>query len=112
MLRRQKHALSQSPTRFACTLAKQKEVQSMELQEVHSGDPKWAFWDDFAWHMSLREWPGLVCCRAALKETNLRRQTQICGFLWVPAIFRKFLRKCAVFCGNRHFPKRESANGA
>ena len=54
--------------------------------------------------------------RAALKGTNLRGQTPICGFLRVPAIFCGFLRKSAVFCENPRFPnalfsrkRRESA---
>ena len=33
--------------------------------------------------------------RAALKGTNLRGQTPICGFLWVPAKICGFLRKAA-----------------
>ena len=54
--------------------------------------------------------------RAALKGTNLRGQTPICGFLRVPAVFCGFLRKSAVFCENLRFPnalfsrkRRESA---
>ena len=42
--------------------------------------------------------------RAALKGTNLRGQTPICGFLRVPAVFCGFLRKSAVFCENLRFP--------
>ena len=52
----------------------------------------------------------------ALKGTNLRGQTPICGFLRVPAVFCGFLRKSAVFCENLRFPnasfsrtRRESA---
>ena len=41
--------------------------------------------------------------RAALKGTNLRGQTPICGFLRVPAVFCGFLRKSAVFCENLRF---------
>ena len=54
--------------------------------------------------------------RAALKGTNLRGQTQICGFLRGPAVFCGFMRKSAVFCENLRFPnalfskkRRESA---
>ena len=54
--------------------------------------------------------------RAALKGTNLRGQTPICGFLRVPAAFCGFLRKSAVSCENPRFPsalfsrkRRESA---
>ena len=36
--------------------------------------------------------------RAALKGTNLRGQTPICGFLRVPAVFCSFLRKSAKIC--------------
>ena len=36
--------------------------------------------------------------RAALKGTNLRGQTPICGFLRKSAVFCGFLRKSAVFC--------------
>ena len=43
--------------------------------------------------------------RAALKGTNLRGQTPICGFLRFPAVFCGFLRKSAFFCENL----RESA---
>ena len=60
------------------------------------------------------EW--LTVCRAALKGTNLRGQTPICGFLRVPAVFCGFLRKSAVFCENLRSPsasfsrkRRESA---
>ena len=56
------------------------------------------------------------CSRAALKGTNLRGQTPICGFLRVSAVFCGFLRKSAVFCENLRFPnasfsrkRRESA---
>ena len=54
--------------------------------------------------------------RAALKGTNLRGQTPICGFLRVPAVLGGFLRKAAVFCENLRLPnalfskkRRESA---
>ena len=54
--------------------------------------------------------------RAALKGTNLRGQTPICGFLRVPAVFCGFLRKSAVSFENLRFPnalfsrkRRESA---
>ena len=54
--------------------------------------------------------------RAALKGTNLRGQTPICGFLRVAAKICGFLRKSAVFCENLRFPnalfsrkRRESA---
>ena len=54
--------------------------------------------------------------RAALKLTNLRGQTPICGFLRVPVLFCGFLQKSAVFCKNLCFPnalisrkRRESA---
>ena len=42
--------------------------------------------------------------RAALKGTNLRGQTPICGFLRVPAVMCGFLRQSAVFCENLRFP--------
>ena len=38
--------------------------------------------------------------RAALKGTNPRGQTPICGFLQVPAVFCGFQRKSAAFCEN------------
>ena len=54
--------------------------------------------------------------RAALKGTNPRGRTPICGFLRVPAVSCGFLRKSAVFCENLRFPnalfsrkRRESA---
>ena len=54
--------------------------------------------------------------RAALKGTNLRGRTPICGFLQVPAVFCGFLRKSAVSCANLRFSsalfsrkRRESA---
>ena len=60
--------------------------------------------------------PWGICNRAALKGTNLRGQTAICGFLRVPAVFCGFLRKSAVFFENLRFPnalfsrkRRESA---
>ena len=45
-----------------------------------------------------REKETQTMVRAALKGTNLRGQTPICGFLRVPAVFCGFLRKSAVFC--------------
>ena len=42
----------------------------------------------------------LLKARAALKGTNLRGRTPICGFLRVPAVFCGFLRK------NRRFPAK------
>ena len=42
--------------------------------------------------------------RAALKGTNLRGQTPICGFLRFPAKICGFLRKSAVSCENLRFP--------
>ena len=47
--------------------------------------------------------PNHAIRRAALKGTNLRGQTPICGFLWVPAAFCGFLRKSAVFFEDLHF---------
>ena len=49
-------------------------------------------------------WDAQNNSRAALKGTNLRGQTPICGFLRVPAVFCGFLRKSAVFCENLRFP--------
>ena len=48
---------------------------------------------------------GYTRTRAALKGTNLRGQTPICGFLRVPAVFCGFLRKSAVFLRKSAFPK-------
>ena len=42
--------------------------------------------------------------RDALKGTNLRGRTPICGFLRVPAVFCGLLRKSTVFCENLRFP--------
>ena len=49
--------------------------------------------------MALRVLDGLDS-RAALKGTNPRGQTPICGFLRVPVLFYGFLRNSAVFCEN------------
>ena len=44
--------------------------------------------------------------RDALKGTNLRGQTPICGFLRLPAVFCGFLRFSAVSCENQRFPAK------
>ena len=62
---------------------------------LDSGSEEQVSSTSLAWEDSLK---------AALKGTNLRGRTPICGFLRVPAVFCGCLRQSVVFCENLRFP--------